>query len=327
MTSAEWAPEAKRKVIVAAEERMDYFLKQIQERPKLRGLWLYWFHWYRVRRADWYTRLWLEQLQAYAAALQKWENESTLNKHMREIERIIKNIDAIEDSMEVIKTELQDSLELAREKEWKIRYPRPYRTMEQWISAIHDRYREIIEWIRRVRGVLPKVWINFVYVIYYAYTSPGAERHLEAHFEGECFRNKEVQAIVKKLANKILRQWVAAPRIVGGEVRPGYAVPLLQREMSKPPYEGKKHSGQNLWQWGIQWESAINYYVADYRVVEAPSSGEPQAKIEQTLRLELFDYDYAQLRKYNEYNVPAEWWKFSLEQLREMLDLTEEEAT
>jgi hypothetical protein len=167
------------------------------------------------------------------------------------------------------------------------------------------------------------LWKSFVYVIYYAYTSPGAERHLEAHLEGECLRNEKVQEIVKRLANKLLRLWVAAPFTTAeGKEKSGYGVPMLQSEMAKAPYEGKKVSGQNMWEWGVQWEHAVNYAVSDKRVV--PMEPETQTKETVTLRFELFDYDYAELRKYNEYEVAALWWQLPEDQLLKIVGVSEE---
>jgi hypothetical protein len=193
--------------------------------------------------------------------------------------------------------------------------------MEGWIGSIHDRYPIIKEWIKRIKEELPSAWIDFVYVIYYAYTSPGAERHLEAHLESKCINTKQVKEKVKELSNKTLRAFVSAPRVVAGEIRPGYEQPLLRAEMAKPPYEGKIISGQNMWQWGIQYNAEINYMAADKRVV--PSEAPTEIKVFKTVKMtaELFDYDYVQLRSYLEREVPAKWWQLTLEQLLEILGI------
>jgi len=313
--------EAKRRVILAAENRMDYFLRQMTERPRLAGLWRYWFHWYRVRRADWLTREYVEHCRAWKRQLHAWERDGSLEQHLSECNVIAKNLDVIEDGLKIIETELKETLELARERNWHIRYPRPQTTMEGWISSIHDRYPIIKEWIKRIKEELPSAWIDFVYVIYYAYTSPGAERHLEAHLESKCINTKQVKEKVKELSNKILRAFVSAPRVVAGEIRPGYEQPLLRAEMAKPPYEGKIISGQNMWQWGIQWNAEINYMAADKRVV--PSEAPTEIKAFKTVKMicELFDYDYVQLRSYLEREVPTNWWTLTLQQLLQMLGI------
>jgi hypothetical protein len=91
--------------------------------------------------------------------------------------------------------------------------------------------------------------------------------------------------------------------------------------MAKPPYEGKIISGQNMWQWGIQWNAEINYMAADKRVV--PSEAPTEIKAFKTVKMicELFDYDYVQLRSYLEREVPANWWTLTLQQLLQMLGI------
>jgi hypothetical protein len=313
--------EAKRRVILAAEAKMEHFEQLLRERPRLAGLWRYWWNWYRVRRADWLTRAYVEQVREWKKQLRTWETNGTIDEHLRECSIIAKNVDTIEDGLQVIETELKETLDLARERNWHVRYPKPQTTMEGWISSIHDRYPIIKQWIKRIREELPAAWIDFVYVIYYAYTSPGMERHLEAHLESKCVNSKEVKEKVKELANKILRAFVSAPRLVAGEIRPGYETPLLRAAMAKPPWEGKIISGQNMWQWGIQYNAEINYNLAENRV--QPSETPGQIKVFKTvpMRLELFDYDYAQLRSYLEKEVPAQWWQKTLTELLELLGI------
>jgi hypothetical protein len=300
---------------------MEHFEQLLRERPRLVGLWRYWWNWYRVRRADWLTRAYVEQVREWKKQLRTWETNGTIDEHLRECSIIAKNVDTIEDGLQVIETELKETLDLARERNWHVRYPKPQTTMEGWISSIHDRYPIIKQWIKRIREELPAAWIDFVYVIYYAYTSPGMERHLEAHLESKCVNSKEVKEKVKELANKILRAFVSAPRLVAGEIRPGYETPLLRAAMAKPPWEGKIISGQNMWQWGIQYNAEINYNLAENRV--QPSETPGQIKVFKTvpMRLELFDYDYAQLRSYLEKEVPAQWWQKTLTELLELLGI------
>ena len=313
--------EAKRRVILAAEKKMDYFLLQIKERPRLAGLWRYWFHWYRVRRADWTTRAYLEQVRAWKKQLHAWENADTIDAHLKECSIIAKNVDIIEDGLEILETELRETIELAREREWKIRYPKPQTTMAGWIGSIHERYPIIKQWIKRIREELPSAWIDMVYVIYYAYTSPGMERHLEAHLESKCINSKAVKEKVKELANKVLRAFVSAPRVIAGEIRPGYEVPMLRAAMSKPPWEGRIIAGQSMWQWGIQYNAQVNYNVGDKRVVPSETATEFKVFKEVPMRLELFDYDFAQLRSYLEKEVPAQWWKMGLTELLQFLGI------
>jgi hypothetical protein len=263
----------------------------------------------------------LEEVRGWKRQLHTWENEGTVDEHLKEITVIAKNCEIIEDGLAVIETELRETLDLARDRQWRVRYPKPQTTMEGWIGSIHSRYPIIREWIKRIREELPAAWIDFVYVIYYAYTSPGMERHLEAHLESKCVNSKEVKAKVKEMANKILRAFVSAPRLVAGEIRPGYETPLLRKEMAKPPWEGRIISGQNMWQWGIQYGAQINYNLADKRV--QPSETPSEIKAYKTVKMvcELFDYDYVQLRSYLEKEVPAQWWNLTLTQLLDFLGI------
>jgi hypothetical protein len=76
-----------------------------------------------------------------------------------------------------------------------------------------------------------------------------------------------------------------------------------------------------MWQWGIQYNAEINYNLAENRV--QPSETPGQIKVFKTvpMRLELFDYDYAQLRSYLEKEVPAQWWQKTLTELLELLGI------
>lgn len=317
-----WAIDAKRVVIRKAEDRMDYFIRQMTERPRLAGLWRYWFSWYRVRRADWLTRAYLEQVRAWKRQLRTWERENTLDQHLKETEVIAKNVDTVEDGMKIIQTELEETLTLAMQRNWHIRYPRPQTTMEGWITAIQNRYLIINEWIQRIREELPKAWRSFVYVIYFSYTSPGAERHIEAHFEGMLIDTEKIRAKVKEYSNKLLRAFVAAPRLVAGELRPGYESPLLRAEMAKPPYEGRIISNQNMWQWGWQIGAEINYNVGDRgRIVPSEQPRKIEAKRTVTLTAEVFDYDYVSLRSYKRVEAQARWWELTLLELFELFGI------
>jgi len=314
---AEWRILAKRERIRRIEERMDYFTRMMEERPRLRAIWFYWFHWYRVSRADWQSRLWLEELREWKKEIRRWTRPE---EHLDRAETIAKNLDAIEDGLTIIKRELRETSREAKARKWRIRFPRAYATMDTWIKAVRRRFRRIRYWIKRIREELPAYWKQFVYVIYYAYTLPGAERHLEAHLEGQCHVDTATQEKVKKLANKLLRLWVAQPirTAVKGIYKPGYAVPLLTSGMEKPPYEGHKRVGHSEWEWGVEWET---------RVEEgAKVKVEPEMEIkgaEQTLKLEVYDYDYATIRMYNELSVPAEWWKLSQAELEKRLRVGE----
>jgi len=226
---------------------------------------------------------------------------------MRRAEVIRKNVSTVEDSLAMLLVEEKETERIARERAWHIRFPRPHPTMLSWIRAKRRRITRIRYWIKEILAELPIQWKQFVYVIYYAYTLPGAERHLEAHLEGQCHVAEAVQEKVKKIANKLLRLWVAKP--------PRYAIPLLTSGMEKPPYEGTKTVGTSHWEWGIQYYKRLQ----DARLVEAPPKME--VKAEQTLRFELYDYDYATFRMLDEFRVPAIFWELTQEELEKRLQI------
>jgi hypothetical protein len=176
--------------------------------------------------------------------------------------------------------------------------------MTGWIAAKRRRISRIHYWIKEIIAELPALWKQFVYVIYYAYTLPGAERHLEAHMEGQCHTAETVQEKVKALANKLLRAWVA---------KVGYAIPLLTSGMEKPPYEGTKTAGESRWEWGVQWHKRLE----QGKTVNAPPKTE--AKEGQTLRFEVYDYDYNQARREDYAIVPATFWLLSQDELEKLL--------
>jgi len=300
---AEWRLIAKRERIRRAVDRMDYFSRMMTERPQLYGIWFYWFNWWRVQRADWQTRLYLEELREWKREIRGWAKPE---EHLDRAEVIRKNLEAVEDGITVIRHELRETRREARIRAWHIRFPHPHATMTRWISAITRRFRRIRYWIKRIREELPIQWKMLVYVIYYAYTLPGAERHLEAHLEGQCHVAEAVQEKVKKIANKILRQWVAKIR---------YAIPLLTSGMEKPPYEGTKTVGTSHWNWGIQWRKRLR----EARLVEAPAKLE--VKEQQTLHWELYDYDYNSFRAEDTAVVPAVFWELSQEELEKRLKI------
>jgi hypothetical protein len=316
-----------RRNILEAEKRIAYFEAQLKERPNYAALWQYWLNWYVVNRADWYTQLYLEQVQGYKAALQGWEHEGTLDQHMREGDVISRNVATIEDGLAILETELDSARKTAEERKWRIRYPKPYTTMTDWVDALKKRYPIIADWIQKIRDELPQAWIDFVYVIYYEYTSRDSERHLEAHLESKCINNEQVRVKVKEIANKLLRAFVEAPRAVDGTVKPGYAQPMLRKDMAKSPYEGQIPEDEDewkaateKWRWGIEFMKTINYSVAEKRIVPSETPA-PKPGKEVAMRLEIFDYDYHTYRSYRDVNVPARWWTLTVDELLKILGI------
>ncbi|GAJ16683.1 unnamed protein product, partial [marine sediment metagenome] len=75
-------------------------------------------------------------LSAWKKEIRGWEAADTVEAHLDRAEVIRKNVAAIEDGITIIRRELTETLKLARTREWKIRFPRPYTTMERWIITI-----------------------------------------------------------------------------------------------------------------------------------------------------------------------------------------------
>jgi len=317
---------AKRAVILAAEAKIDHFAKLMQENPRLARLYQYWMQWYIVRRADWTTRAYLEEVRGWKRQLHTWENEGTVDEHLKEITVIAKNCEIIEDGLAVIETELRETLDLARDRQWRVRYPKPQTTMEGWIGSIHQRYPIIKEWIRRIREELPAAWMNFVYVIFYSYTSWDMKRHVEAHLESACINSEKVKVKVKEYANKILRAFVEQVNYER----------ILRAQMGKPPYEGElgNENAGDYWYWGVEWETEVNYSVADRDTDEkrgkdnygggrlVPSRlSVMQAPKQVPMRLEVFDFDYVALRRVLQVDVAARWWELGLTEMLKILGI------
>jgi len=294
-----------RRQISYSEERIAYFERMLRERPTLLGIWTYWLHWYKERRRSWLTRLWLTQLRAWKREVRDLLPHLPTEDQTRRAEVIRKNVSTVEDSLAVLLMEEKETERIARERAWHIRFPAPHRTMTGWIAAKRRRITRIRYWITEIIAELPALWKQFVYVIYYAYTLPGAERHLEAHMEGQCHIAEAVQEKVKALANKLLRAWVA---------KVGYAIPLLTSGMEKPPYEGTRTTEYSRWEWGVQWETILT---STGQKVKAPPKTE--AKEGQTLRFEVYDYDYNKARREDYAIVPATFWQLSQDKLEKLL--------
>jgi hypothetical protein len=198
--------------------------------------------------------------------------------------------------------------------------------MEGWIGSIHQRYPIIKEWIRRIREELPAAWMNFVYVIFYSYTSWDRKRHVEAHLESACINSEKVKVKVKEYANKILRAFVEQVNYER----------ILRAQMGKPPYEGElgNENAGDYWYWGVEWETEVNYSVADRDTDEkrgkdnygggrlVPSRlSVMQAPKQVPMRLEVFDFDYVALRRVLQVDVAARWWELGLTEMLKILGI------
>jgi len=311
--------ERKRREIRRAESRLAYFERLMRERPRLYAVWYYWWHWWRIRRADLLTDLYLEELREYKREVRDELPGLPEEQQVTRAKEIEKTLRTIEDSLTVLMPELTETERRAEERNWRIRFPRTYPTMARWIRAIRGRIGPIRRWIRLIREELPARWKNFVYVIYFAYTKPGEERHLEAHLEGQCIVDETVQAKVKEIANNLLVLWVAKPIATKetGIVKTGYASPLLDAPgINKPPYEGSYTEGFARWEWGVQWHTTV-----DSRGEKHRTEPKTEVKETQTLTFEVYDYDYGTFRMYNEYEVPARFWELPKKTLEELVKI------
>ena len=261
---------------------------QTRERRILRryGVWFYWFHWWRVRRAEWQTRLWLQTLRAFKV-------EAERGVTVERADAIRTQLTTIEGGIEWILAEIKETERIAKEREWKVGWPRPYPTMARWISSVYGRLSPIRRLIREILELLLARWIEFAYVIYYAYTLPGGERHLEAHFESQCYDNEAVKDAVKTLASSVLRRWVTSVK---------YAVPLLSGLTAE--VKGKRVVGLAEWEWGVQW-----------------GESKTETKREVHLRLEVYDYDYDRVRREAAITLPLEWWKMGQRNLERRIGI------
>ncbi|GAI29497.1 unnamed protein product, partial [marine sediment metagenome] len=83
--------------------------------------------------------------------------------------------------------ELRDIGRVAVEREWKLRWPRQYPTMDRWISAVYGRMRAINFWIAEIRVELVALQIIQTEIIIYSITvSPGEalQREYTRRFQG-----------------------------------------------------------------------------------------------------------------------------------------------
>ena len=291
--------QRKREDIRHAEDRIAHFERLLRQRPRLGRLWTYWISWWRTRRADLLTDLYLEELRELKREVREDLPRQPEEQQIRRSEAIQRTLETIEDAITVILAELRDVERLATEFNWRIRYPRTYPTMLRWIHAIRGRIGPIRRWIRRIREELPQRWKNFVYVIYFAYTKPNEERHLEAHLEGICIDNPKVQEKVKDVAHRMLISWVTKEE---------YAMPLLPPKMEGP--EGTYKKGFSEWEWGVEWHRKLTEY-GETR----PTEDTFGAKETQTLHFEVYDYDYGVVRREDYLKVPAKFWELPLEKL------------
>ena len=118
------ALERKRAEVKRCEERIDYHLRMQKERPRIKRIYVYWFHYYRMRRIYWLTDIWLEQCRRWKKEIRRWERPGRKPDLARA--RIIrKSVYNIESGLIIVEREQKDTEKIARERAWRIRWPRP----------------------------------------------------------------------------------------------------------------------------------------------------------------------------------------------------------
>jgi hypothetical protein len=146
--------DEKRRQIKRSEKRIAYFERMITERPRFFGVWRYWLHWYRMRRISWLTELWLQQVHKWKDEIRKWEQPGR-KPNLERAKEIRKNVKGIESQIPEVESQQEETEQLARERNWHIRYPRPHTTMLSYIAAKRRRLTRIKHWIDEIYKELP----------------------------------------------------------------------------------------------------------------------------------------------------------------------------
>lgn len=133
---------------------MDYHLRMQRERPRLKRLYEYWFHYYRMRRVYWLTDLWLEECRRWKREVRRWERPG-VTPDLDRAKIIRKSVHVVEDGLIIVEREQEDTEKIARERDWRIRWPYPHRRMTTWIGAKRRRITAIRRWIKRIKEELP----------------------------------------------------------------------------------------------------------------------------------------------------------------------------
>lgn len=184
---------------------------------------------------------------------------------------------------------------------------RYYPTMRGWIRAIDEMLKKLREKIREL-GKIGR-WIPFRITIGFRYVRRETEktvRNIEAHLDSECRYEDAVMAEAKVKGYHALVGLIKSP-----EWAPRYTLPLLvydeefrkglrERDKDKVSRTEKEWEGTGEWSWGVEWfrEKAV------FKVVESV-----------TIKAEIYDYDYAEVRRYASSDFPPEWWKMTVREI------------
>ena len=135
----------------------------------------YYEHYYRVRRSFWVMDLWLETLRdSIKPVVRKREQEGTIDSDFIAVTEA--ELKEIEEDIPFLLGDLVDVRRVAVERDWSIRWPRDYRTMERWISAIYGQLRSVRFWIAEIRIELVVLQIVQADIIIYAIVESPGER-------------------------------------------------------------------------------------------------------------------------------------------------------
>jgi len=153
--------------ILPFSTRMIYLSMLAEYRPKIRlkGLYEYYYHYWRVRKADWQTRYFLEELRDEIKAYIKREIRAGREIPTSRQEEILRRLEAIDKEIDELKKGLTETEKIAVEREWRVRrriYP-GYSTFERWIKATYGRQTPIHYWqdeIKRELIILVRVKIR-----------------------------------------------------------------------------------------------------------------------------------------------------------------------
>ena len=154
----EWLPFTTRMIYV----RM---LAEYRAKVRVKGLYEYYYHYWRVRIADWQTRYFLEELRDEIKAFIKREIRAGREIPAPRQEEILKRLEEIDKEIDELKRGLKETEKIAVEREWRLRrriYP-GYTTFERWIKATYGRQTPIHHWrdeIKREIIILVRVKIR-----------------------------------------------------------------------------------------------------------------------------------------------------------------------
>lgn len=186
--------EEKQRQISRSESRIAYFERMIRERPRLFGIWRYWLHWYRMRRISWLTELWLQQVHEWKDEIKKWERPGQ-RLDLERAKAIRKDVKAIEEQIPDVERIQDETEKIARERNWRIRYPRPHRTMVSYIAAKRRRLTRIKYWIKEIYIELPAPLYRIKIRLYNMERAPTPAGMFQGFFDIDAIIDPETELV------------------------------------------------------------------------------------------------------------------------------------